>query len=92
MLLPIAVQYLSGCVNLIGMLPTVFDLLFVCKLSKIRRIDQNVLKLVDVIANVGNQMDLKKVEIRFHMFQLHTLGVLFFTVCVALLSTLSLCD
>jgi len=80
MLSPIAVEYLSGCVKFIGMSPTVLDLLLVCKLSKLSRIHGNITKLVDVIWKVGNQIHLNQVEIRFCMYQLHKLVVLFFTV------------
>ena len=82
-LCPLAVQYLSDCVNFMGMSPTVFDVLLVWKLSKLSRIHQNVTQLVDVIAKVGNQMYLNKVEITFGMYQFNTLVVLVYTVCVA---------
>jgi len=63
MLSPIAVQDLLGCVNIIGMLPAVFDLLFVFKLLKLSRLHRNLTKLVDVIAKVGNLMHVVEVEI-----------------------------
>ena len=54
-----------------------------CELSILGRIHGNIAEHVDVIAKVTYQMHLNKVEIRFGMYQFHTLVVLFCMIVMA---------
>jgi len=59
-----------------------------CELSILGRIHGNIAEHVDVIAKVTYLMHLNKVEIRFGMYEFHTLVVLFFRIVVSDLAPL----